>query len=219
LKRRAARAAETGRFCIPPPILKQNPCGGIPPWTLPPMVGSDGGPKTLAVRIPELPSSNPIDPGLLLPEKIHLPLCPVGTLAFSASESGKGAEEPAESCEERPARDAPGTVCRGTRQPLSMSAIRDLRRWRNIGPAQGIGDAGHLNVSPGQGLGWITGAGDAPTTACGGTPQPLSGRACGTGAGRSGHGLRRDAAAASRAGARCRCWLTVIFSFWPRGLP
>jgi hypothetical protein len=38
--------------------------------------------------------------------------------AISASVSGRGPEEPSESCEERPARDAPGTVSGGTPQPL-----------------------------------------------------------------------------------------------------
>ncbi len=57
---------------------------GFGSWTLPPMVGSDGGPKTIVVRIPELPSYNPIDPGLSLPKKIPLPLAPLASWRFKS---------------------------------------------------------------------------------------------------------------------------------------
>ncbi len=57
---------------------------GFRSWTLPPLVGSDGGPKTIVVRIPELPSSNPIDPGLSLPKKIPLPLAHLAPWRFNS---------------------------------------------------------------------------------------------------------------------------------------
>ncbi len=138
---------------------------GFGSWTLPPMVGSDGGPKTIVVRIPELPSYNPIDPGLSLLKKIPLPLAPLASWRFKslfspssstsrdlrsvALQSLVAGRHLARSAAGRDShfQDPRSTISAGggTRQPLSRSAIRDHHWWR-----------------------------DATGTVCRGTRQPLS---------------------------------------------
>jgi len=72
---------------------------GFRSWTLPPMVGSDGGPKTIVVRIPELPSSNPIDPGLSLLKKNPSSLGALGVLAVQPKNRNEFEQEEAERAE------------------------------------------------------------------------------------------------------------------------